>query len=221
MGTLIGIIRVNDGIVLGSDIATTRNKEPNIVKINATSAALLQGDLAAGKAFSDSTFSKFGAGWGNTAEIVQAAANALGAPVDAVKGHQFSVSIIGYDADFIQIPLTTLQFDGKAFKTINEQGLLWVQFSTDASLGSYIVTKVHTPAMKVGNAVGLMAYIIMQYNLVYGLGRGVNIATITRKGCEILAEDAILPVVEASDASDVRIKKRLYNLFLDLEELRK
>ena len=212
MGIFVGGLQVNDGIVLVSDVVTSEKNEPNIFKINAHNVALLAEDYKSGNDFCEKYLKKFeNTDWKFT-EIVKHINETLSASND-FNGIPIGLAILGYDEDFKSCPIVGFLYDGKTPNKLDLSKGPSV-FSTENTLANYLTSKIYSEFMSMEDAMNLMAYISMQYNMILHTGKGISMATITKNGFKKIDESEIQKIIRICEKADLNLKKDFSDFFL-------
>ena len=212
MAQIAGVIRVNEGIVLGADSLSLRI-DSNIVKLNDKIAALCVDDFVAGASFC-CELAKTASGKAFD-DVIADAKKVLETNPEKYVGKILTLIFVGYDEQEAEKPFYIIKFDGQ--KIANASFLpfnLDIAFSVDESLARHIAQKVLTRSMPLDKSVRLMAYILLQYNQILRTGRKISIATLSDNGFKSFNAEEINQVVSETEQIDSNIKRKAYDIFV-------
>lgn len=208
MAQLVGLIRVNEGIVLGADCGTFEI-DSNIIKINDAVVALAVDDFKSGASLCGKISSSLGTG--GFEEAIGSAVKILTDPKNPFMSKVITLLFAGYDQLGREKDHFVIKFDGT--KITSENPLqIDVVFSSDDTLARYLCHKVLTRSMPLEQALTLMAYILMQYNQILQTGRNISLATISEKGFKMLDHDETRQVIHEAEKKSTDIKRGSYDI---------
>ncbi len=216
MGQIIATITVSEGTVVGADVLTSSELEPNINKINDHCVALLFDDLKEGKEFVDNNLQQYA--MQDFDELVSNAKSEFDKFCKTRSGKKISVVIIGYANNFLERPYHELSYNGSKIFFRELPPIL--AFSSAGPLGKYLVQKVYSKSMPLKTATYLIAYAISQYHEVIQFsGTDFALATISRNGVQILQRDELKEMRKRTQWIDIELRKQCHDLFLNKSEV--
>jgi hypothetical protein len=215
LGTFIGAIRVNEGIVVVSDIESNQEKEPNVVKLTNSCIVLFLDDLEACYSFYEEVLRPQVNEQTSFEQIQKLIIDFFKISPPKYKDKLITSILIGYDPFFQDRDFLIIKFNGTNTEIVQlSKYTTNILFSLNDQLGRYIASKVYSPTMSLERTTNILGYIAVQYNVVHKTGKKIRMGILSEKGFSELSAEIINQVLQNVGEIDRQIKKSSCKLFV-------
>lgn len=205
------LIRTYDGIVAIADKENSRDQVTGIIKINKNTIALVFGGLEHVKTFCSEHFKDITDDH-DVIKICEVAKDKFQQHGQKYKKTDFSFVIVSFAG------LRSTLFYGLWFNagTQVSEALSDAHIFTqkDEDLAQYLVNKVYSDHMFVGELVKLASFVTLQCIKIFRIGTDFDFVTLSEKEVKWLTSGEIKDQLHAQEKIDYKLKKKFSDFFL-------